>query len=143
VTAVTGYDFDPIAATRVEKVRANAAGYIAKYLTKGGDVAKKWKGTEWEKLLPTAYGRTNHALSAKVKRLVRYLHGEGARGFHIDKQYLQEEGIISITFEKYGICAGFTIDADKLDEVLAYYESMPSEANSPPMPIPYMPDVLP
>lgn len=132
VTAVTGYDFDPIAATRVEKVRGNAAGYLAKYLTKGGDVAKKWKGTEWEKLLPTAYGRTNHALSSKVKKLIRYLHGEGARSFHIDKQQLQEEGILAITFERYGCTAGFTLDVDRLDEFLAYYQAMPDDCVDPP-----------
>lgn len=140
VTGVTGIDFDPVAATRVEQVRANAAGYIAKYLTKGGDVAKKWKGTKWEALLPTTYGRTDQALSRKVKKLVRYLHGEGARNFHLDVQALQEEGVIAITFDQYGVQGGFCLDADKLDDYLAYYDAMPDRASPPAVTIPYMPE---
>jgi len=139
VTGVTGHDFDPVAATRVEKVRANAVGYMAKYMTKGGDVAKKWKGTEWEKLLPTTYGRTDQELSRKVKKLVRYMHGEGARNFCIDIQALQEEGVIAVTFDQYGVQGGFCLDADKLDEYLAYYDSMPERASPPSVTIPYMP----
>jgi hypothetical protein len=94
-----GYEVDCSAATRIERIRKSAAGYLSKYMSKGGEILEEIKESGLGTILPTSWWGMSRELRARVKdEMVE--PPKGVISYMLaNRRELKESGLLSWYYE--------------------------------------------
>jgi hypothetical protein len=94
VSNVVGQKIESKSATRVEKVKHSIENYLAKYMTKGGQVIKDIIEAGKRDQLPASWWNVSNVLRRLIKRSIREISPKAQNCLYNSREDLKAQGII-------------------------------------------------